>query len=126
MQVDHRCFDTRMPHEALDGADVGAGFEEMRRERMAHRVASGAFGNPCLADCILELALHGGFVQVVAGDPSGAWMRTEGGGGEEVLPTPLARGLGPFAQQGFRHVNVARADREVLEMFFAETGKMFR
>ena len=44
MQVDHRCFDTGMPHETLEGADNGAGFKEMRRERVAHGVASGASG----------------------------------------------------------------------------------
>ena len=92
----------------------------MRREGMAHRVASGAFRNPGLADCILDLALHGGFVQVVAGDPAGARMRAEGGGCENVLPAPLAGGVGPFPLQGFRHVDVARADDEVLEVLFAE------
>jgi hypothetical protein len=43
----------------------------MCRERMAHRVASGTFRNPGLADCILDLALHGSLVEVVAGDPAG-------------------------------------------------------
>ena len=71
VKVDHGGFDTGMPHETLDGADIGAGFEQMCRERMAHRVASGAFRNPGLADCILDLALHGSLVEVVAGDPAG-------------------------------------------------------
>ena len=29
MQVDHRRFDTGMPHEGLDGADVGSRLEQM-------------------------------------------------------------------------------------------------
>ena len=53
-------------------------------------------------------------------------MWAEGGGWEQILPTPLAAGVGPFAQQGFRHVDVTRADSEVLQMFFAKTGQMFR
>ena len=35
MQVDHRCFDTGMLHVALDGGNIGTGFEQMRCERMA-------------------------------------------------------------------------------------------
>ena len=79
MQVDHRCFDTGMSHEGLDCADVCAGFEQMSREGMAHRVTGGAFGNPGLADSIPELALHGGFMQVMAGDSSGARVGAKGG-----------------------------------------------
>lgn len=47
-------------------------------------------------------------------------MRAEGGGCEQVLPTPLTGCVWPFAHQRFGHVNVPRADREVLEVFFAE------
>jgi hypothetical protein len=71
VKVDHGGFDVCVSHKRLNHTDVGAGFEQMCRERMAHRVASGTFRNPGLADCILDLALHGGFVQVVAGDPAG-------------------------------------------------------
>ena len=92
----------------------------MRGERMPHRVACGALGDGGFADRVLELPLHGGFVEVVTGDAARAWMGTEGGGSEKVLPAPLAAGVRPFAQQGFRHVDVARADDEVLEVFFAE------
>lgn len=125
MQVYHRCFDTGVSHEALDGADVGFGFEYVCGERMAQRVACGAFRNCGLADSILQLSLHGGFVQVVAGDSSRARMRTKSRGGEEVLPAPLAGCIGPFPHQRFRHVNVPRADSEVLKVFFAETGEVF-
>jgi len=48
-----------MAEEILDGSDVGAVLEEDRRERVAQRVAGGAFGNIGLADGALELALHG-------------------------------------------------------------------
>jgi hypothetical protein len=40
-------------------------------------MAGGAFGDIGLADGVLELALHGGFVQVMAGDPSGVGMDVE-------------------------------------------------
>jgi hypothetical protein len=71
VKVDHGGFDTGMPHETLDGADIGAGFEQMRRERMAHRVAGGSLGDPRLPDSLLHVALHGSLVEVVAGDPAG-------------------------------------------------------
>ena len=96
----------------------------MRGERMPHRVACGALGDGGFADRVLELPLHGGFVEVVTGDAARAWMGTEGGGSEKVLPNPLAGGVGPFPQQGFRHVDVARAADEVLEVFFAEAVKV--
>lgn len=59
-------------------------------------------------------------MEVVAGDPSGARVGAEGRGGKDVLPAPLTGGVGPFPLQGFRHVDVARADDEVLEVLFAE------
>ena len=96
----------------------------MRRERMAHRVAGGAIWNPGLADCVFKLALHGGFVQVVAGDPSGARMGAEGGGCENVLKAPLAAGVWPFAQQGFRHMDVPRANGKVLKIFLTKAEEM--
>jgi len=70
--------------EVLNGADVGAALEETRREGMAHRVATGWLGNVGLADGVPELPLHGCFVDVVPGDPSGAGMGTEGGRRKQV------------------------------------------
>ena len=77
-----------------------------------------------LADGVLELALHGGFMEVMAGDPSGPGMRAEGGGGEDVLPAPFPGCVGIFAGQRFRHVDLARADREILQVFFAGLGEV--
>ena len=69
---------------------------------MAHRVASGAFRNPGLADGILELALHGRFVQVMTGDPSCARMRAEGGGCELVLIRRRPTAPHPSGSTSFR------------------------
>ena len=71
---------------------------------MTERVAGGAFGDIGFAEGVLELALHGCLVQVMAGDPSGVGMRAEGRGGKDVLPCPFPGGVRPFAQQGLRHV----------------------
>jgi hypothetical protein len=40
-------------------------------------------------------------VEVVAGDFTGAGVGAEGCGGEDVLPAPLAGGIGPFPLEGF-------------------------
>ena len=45
MQVDHGGLDAGVPHQGLDGADVGSGFEEMSGEAVAHGVAGGPFGD---------------------------------------------------------------------------------
>ena len=79
-----------MAEQVLDGSDVDAAFQEMRGKAMAKGVAGGGFGEPGFAHGVFELALHGGFVQMMACDVSGAGMRTEGRGGKDILPGPLA------------------------------------
>jgi hypothetical protein len=71
VKVDHGGFDVCVSPKRLNHTDVGAGFEQMRRERMAHRVAGGSLGDPRLPDSLLHVALHGSLVEVVAGDPAG-------------------------------------------------------
>lgn len=93
-------------------------------ERMPHRVASGTFGDSGLAHGILELALQGDFMEVMSGNAVGSGMGAERGGGEDVLPWPFAGGIGPFAQQGFRDVDVARADSEILKVFLMGSGEV--
>jgi hypothetical protein len=92
----------------------------MRREGMPKRVRCDTLWNGGFTDGVANLAGHGVIVEVVAGDLSGAWVGAERCGGEDVLPAPLSGGIGPFSLQGLRHVDVARADGEVLEVFFAE------
>ena len=83
-----------------------------------------ALGDAGFADGIANLAGHGVVVKVVAGDSSGARVGAERRGGKDVLPAPLARGVGPFPLQGLRQVDVARADGEVLEVFFAQPAEV--
>ena len=64
---------------------------------MAEGVAGGGFGEPGLAHGVFELALHGGFVDMVTGDSAGPRVRAKGCGGEEELPGPFAGGVGVFA-----------------------------
>jgi len=38
VEVNHRGFDRRMPHEVLNGSNVGPALEEMRGEGMSQRI----------------------------------------------------------------------------------------
>jgi hypothetical protein len=61
VKVDHGGFDVCVPHEGPNRADIGAGFEQMRREGMSHRVAGGQLVLQRLSDVVLEMhALPGG------------------------------------------------------------------
>jgi len=118
VQVDHGGFDAGMAEQGLDGPDVGVGFEEVGGKGMPEGMAGGPFGDVRFAEGLLELALHGAFVKVVTGDAPRAGMRAQGSRGKDILPGPFAGGVGPFAQQGLGHVDIAGADYEVLAVFF--------
>ena len=68
-----------MSEKVLDGADVDTALEKMGGEGMAHAVRCGRLRDGCLPHGILELKLHGRCMEMMAGDPSGAGMRVEGG-----------------------------------------------
>ena len=40
------------------------------------------------------------------------------------LPAPLAASVRPFSLECFRHVDIARTDGEILEMFSMQQGEM--
>jgi hypothetical protein len=80
VQINHGGGDVGVTEKALDGADVGPGFKQVRRERMPKSVGGNAFGDTRFADGFADLARHGIIVEVVAGDFSGPWVRAEGCG----------------------------------------------
>jgi hypothetical protein len=77
----------------------------------------GGFSDVGLGDGVLELTLQGGFMQVMAGNPSGPGMRAESGRGKDVLPGPFPGCARPFTQQAFRHVDFTGSDGQILEVF---------
>lgn len=87
-------------------------------------MAGDPFGKIGFAHGVVELPLHGSFVKVVPGIGTGAGVRAEFSGGKDILPDPLARGIGPFADQCLGHVDCASSDGEVLEVFFALVGQV--
>ena len=58
---------------------------------------------------------------VVAAEFTAAWRRTEGGGGKDPLPAPLAAGVGPFSGQGLGQVTVTCPNGEVPEIRGCQT-----
>ena len=74
-----------MAEKILDGSDVGAILEEAGCEGVAQRVAGGEFGDIGFADGVFELALHGGFMEVMTSDPPSVGMGAESGGSNHFL-----------------------------------------
>jgi hypothetical protein len=105
VEVNHGGGNIRVPEDVLEGADVGVGIEEMRREAVAQGVTGDALGDGGLFEGFFELSLHGVFEEVIAGEFPGAWMGAKFGGGEKEAPGELKWGIGIFALQGEREVD---------------------
>ena len=116
MEVDHGGVDIGVAEQVLDRADVGAGFEKMGRERVAHRVSCGALRDAGFADRFAKLAGHGIIVQVITCEVTGPRVRAKRRRGEEPLPCPLAAGIGVFPPEGFRNVDVAGTTGKILKV----------
>jgi hypothetical protein len=68
MGVNHRGRDIGMSQQLLHGANVATVFQQVRREAMSQRVATGGLGNLCATHGVLDFALHGAFVDVMPAD----------------------------------------------------------
>lgn len=102
-----------MPEEFLDGADVIAAFQEMRREAMPEGMATGGFGNPSGADGAFD-----GVLQVFLPDMVPAFFAAARVDGnlvrrEDVLLCPLAGGIWILAREAGRKISSSRAAREI-------------
>lgn len=124
VKVNHGGFHAGVSQEGLDGADVGAGLEQVSGEGVPHGVTGGMLWDRCLANSRLELALERYLVEVVSGKSTGSRVRAECRGSEEVLPRPLSGGIRPFSQQRFRHVDVTRSTGKILKVFLVCLGEM--
>lgn len=113
-----------MSEQVLDGPDVDSAFEEMGCERMAKSVGCGALGQTRARHGLLELTLHGVFMEVVPGHPACAGVRAEGGGCEDMLPGPLAGGVGVFAQEALGQVDIPGPHGQVALVLFPGVGQV--
>ena len=94
VRVDHRRGHGLVAQEGLDGADVRAGLEQVRREAVAEGVAGDALGDAGEAGGGADGLLDDGLVEVVAAALAGLAVRVAAGRGEDPLPGEVAAGLG--------------------------------
>ena len=88
-----------MTQELLHGAGVVAGLQQVRRERMARRARRRGLVHARIADGLTHRALKGLVGQVMAALFATARMARAVQGGEDVLPSPLARRVRILAVQ---------------------------
>ena len=112
--VDHRRANVSVAQELLDGSNVGSGLQQMRRERVAQRVAARALRDARNVDRRLERALNHRVVQVMPA-PYAAGVRKRPACGKDVLPSPIGRSARRLTQEavgnsGGLHLDTAIAD----------------
>ena len=88
-----------MAQQLLDGANVGAGLEQVGCEAMAQRVGRGPSADPCSGHGVFHGALNGPLENVVPSLFAGVWVDVITLGGKHILPGPFDAGLGVLAGQ---------------------------
>ena len=108
MSIDHCGFDIPVSEELLDRPDIVAGFEEVRGEGMAERVASRPGSQAGLDHSVADGSLDERFVNVVA--PLLAGLRTSPPMflGEDPLPAPFTGRPGVLAVQRIGHLDTTQ------------------
>src|SRR5690606_26348844 len=94
--------------QLLNGPDVVARFEQVRRERVSKRMTARRFANTARPYRGLDGALDGGSVHVMTASLSCRWLAVFTPSGEDPLPDPLVRcvrvlrseGVGQFHEAG--------------------------
>jgi hypothetical protein len=107
--VDHGRPHVLVAEQRLDGPDVGARFQQRRREAVAEGVAHGApvdLGGARRGDHGL---LHRALMEVVEDDVARGGIGARSGCGEDVLPGDARRSPGELQAQRARKVDLAPA-----------------
>jgi len=116
VRVDHRRADVLVAEQGLDGADVRPGFEEVRGEAVAERVAGRALveggGRGGVADGLLQ----GGLVEVMEHESPGRRVGAGARRWEEVLPREARRGAGHLRAERVGEVDLAASQGELCQM----------
>src|SRR5262245_23267296 len=88
----------------------------MGRKRVPKRMTTRRFGDLSLLDSGLYRPLQDQFVDVMPPDDARPWVPRGLGGREDILPGPLMTGMGVFALQRIRKVDVHSAGLQILRM----------
>ncbi len=116
--IDHRGFQAGVAQQFLDGADIGAGFQQVGGERVPQGVAGDAFVDAAAVGGALDGLLNRVFVDVVSSplvplvdqltvDFAGSGVAAQTVGGKQVLPMEGSRGVGVLAVKGVGHPDPA-------------------
>jgi hypothetical protein len=95
--------------EPLNGPDIGAVLQQVRRKGVSKGMAGGPLLDVGRVGGLLDGPLHGRVGAVVAADGPAAWVLRECRGGKHVLPAPLRRRVWVLFRQGVGQVDAAYA-----------------
>src|SRR5262245_60327871 len=98
-----------VPKLLLHRANVSATLEQMRRERVAQRVAARGFRYASAAHGSFHRALNHRLVEMMATPNSRAWIDAGTVGDEDPLPTPFRRSVRILAGERMREIDRADA-----------------
>lgn len=88
-----------MAEELLHRADVIAGIQQMRRERVPQRMAARALGEPTRMDRLPKGPLHDRLVQMMPTPLAGRHVHVRAGRRKHPLPRPIAPGGGELPRE---------------------------
>ncbi len=97
--VDHCSFDILVAEKLLHGADVVAILQQMSRKAVAQGMASDVLGDLGGVGSFFQSALNVAVIEMVAANFATAGIGAEAFGREDILPNPVARGVGRFARE---------------------------
>ena len=104
--------------------DVVPRFEQMGRKRVPKRMTTRRLGDLSLSDSGLHRPLQDLFVDVMPPDDAHPWVPRGLDGREDLLPRPLTTGMGVFALQRIRQVDVPNARLEIMLMQLFDVVEM--
>ena len=113
MEVGHCRLDVGVAKQFLNFSDVGAGFKQVRCERMAECVRRCVFVDRGAAHGIPECPLNRRGCDMVASFLSEGFVEGSSGGGEEKLPSEFVAYSRVFPAEGVRERSLAEARAEV-------------
>src|SRR5690606_18180365 len=99
--------------QLLHRADVVAGFEKMRGEGVAQRVAGRRLDDAGPVAGELDCALQGRLVDVMSAPAASARVRRLASGREDVLPPQVTAGVRVLASQGMRQMHLTKATGQI-------------
>lgn len=108
MQVDHGRAHVGVPEKFLDGADVGATLEEVRREAVSQGMGNRVFQNARPAGRPFESRSEELLRDVMSSDGSGTRIPSQLAGRKKPLPAELVAGIWKLALEGMGQEDTAQ------------------